>query len=438
MRPLATTLVALLLALNTYAQAPQKMSYQTVLRNSSDMLIANTLVGMRIGIRQGSPTGTAVYVETHTPTTNSSGLVSLEIGTGTIVSGTFAGIDWENGPYFLETETDPDGGTSYSITGTSQLLSVPYALYAKASGGGRTYLVLTGDVTDAEAAQILQHEVGPQTQFIWIMNTTQLTTVDFPGISELVEVKIEKNSALSSVSFPDLTNVWSNLSAQNNAALTSLNVPALTNVNVDLRVLYNASLPILNLPSLTACGSFSAGGAGSAMTSVNAPLLATVSGSFSVGSSPALTTLDLPALTSSFAFYVGMNPSLTSVNTPLLTDVSGTFTVGQNASLTSLNIPSLATVSIGDGVYVTGNTSLTTLSVPALYHVFDTRFYVSGNAFSSSTVNGLLAELAAINPSISTWRIRLEGQIPPAPPTGQGILDKATLINNGNPIVETD
>jgi hypothetical protein len=82
MRNIAPTLVALLLALNLFAQAPQKMSYQTVLRNSSDMLIANTLVGMRIGIRQGSPTGTAVYVETHTPTTNTNGLASLEIGSG--------------------------------------------------------------------------------------------------------------------------------------------------------------------------------------------------------------------------------------------------------------------------------------------------------------------------------------------------------------------
>jgi hypothetical protein len=110
------------------------MSYQTVLRNSSDMLIANTLVGMRISIRQGSPTGTAVYVETHTPTTNTNGLASLEIGSGAIVSGTIAAIDWANGPYFIETETDPNGGTAYTITGTSQLLSVPYALYAENGG----------------------------------------------------------------------------------------------------------------------------------------------------------------------------------------------------------------------------------------------------------------------------------------------------------------
>lgn len=113
------------------AQAPNKMSYQAVIRNSSNVLVTNTSVGMRISILQTSPSGSAVYVETQTPTSNANGLVSIEIGGGTVVSGTFSSIDWANGPYFIQTETDPAGGTNYSITGTSQLLSVPFALYAQ-------------------------------------------------------------------------------------------------------------------------------------------------------------------------------------------------------------------------------------------------------------------------------------------------------------------
>ena len=117
-----------------FAQAPEKMSYQAVVRNTTNNLLVSQNVGMQISILQGSATGTAVYVETQTPTSNTNGLVTLEIGGGTVVSGNFTTINWANGPYFIKTETDPAGGTSYTITGTSQLLSTPYALYAKTSG----------------------------------------------------------------------------------------------------------------------------------------------------------------------------------------------------------------------------------------------------------------------------------------------------------------
>ena len=116
-----------------FAQAPEKMSYQAVVRNNNNVLVSNHAVGMRISILQGSATGTAVYTETQIPTTNANGLIAIEIGTGTVVTGTFSNIDWANGPYFVKTETDPNGGTAYTLTASNQLLSVPYALYAKKS-----------------------------------------------------------------------------------------------------------------------------------------------------------------------------------------------------------------------------------------------------------------------------------------------------------------
>ncbi|MCW3070740.1 MAG: hypothetical protein JWO44_630 [Bacteroidetes bacterium] len=120
----------------SFAQAPQKMSYQAVVRNASNALVTSSPVGMQVSILQGSATGTAVYVETQSASTNVNGLVTIEIGNGTPVSGTFAAIDWSAGPYFIMTETDPAGGTTYTITGTTQLMSVPYALYAETSGTG--------------------------------------------------------------------------------------------------------------------------------------------------------------------------------------------------------------------------------------------------------------------------------------------------------------
>lgn len=130
---IVNTAIMLLIAMNMFAQAPQKMSYQAVIRNASNALVVNQNIGMQISILQGSPNGTVAYAETQTPMTNTNGLVSVEIGTGTVVSGDFTLIDWAAGPYFVKTETDPTGGTNYTITGTTQLLSVPYALYAKST-----------------------------------------------------------------------------------------------------------------------------------------------------------------------------------------------------------------------------------------------------------------------------------------------------------------
>jgi FlaG/FlaF family flagellin (archaellin) len=127
-----------LISSSIFAQAPQKMSYQAIIRKSNDSLLVLSQVGMRISIVQSSPTGTVVYSETQTATTNANGLVSLQIGMGTAVSGTFAGIDWAAGPYYVKTETDLSGGTNYTIISSNELLSVPFALYAASSGGNAT------------------------------------------------------------------------------------------------------------------------------------------------------------------------------------------------------------------------------------------------------------------------------------------------------------
>jgi uncharacterized protein (TIGR02145 family) len=144
MKKLFTIIAAVLLTASLFAQSPEKMSYQAVVRNSSQELVVNQSIGMQISILQNSENGSAAYVERHFPATNANGLVTLEIGTGTIVSGNFTTIDWANGIYFIKTETDPTGGTNYTITGTSQLLSVPYALHAK------TAETVSGGITETD------------------------------------------------------------------------------------------------------------------------------------------------------------------------------------------------------------------------------------------------------------------------------------------------
>ena len=155
MRKLFTILVAVLLTATVWAQSPEKMSYQAVIRDASDNLITDTQIGMQISILQGSASGTAVYVETQVPTTNANGLVSLEIGAGTVESGDFATIDWANGPYFIKTETAVEAPlTTYTITGTSQLLSVPYALHAKTAES------VTGGITETDPSVPIGTQIG--------------------------------------------------------------------------------------------------------------------------------------------------------------------------------------------------------------------------------------------------------------------------------------
>jgi len=141
MKKLISKIVVLLLftlnfSLSTLlAQAPQAFKYQAVVRDNGGNVLTNHIVNFKISILKSSASGTAVYVETQKDTTNPFGLANLKIGNGTFVSGSFTTINWGNDEYFVKIEFDVNGGSSFQTMGTSQLLSVPYALYSQASGG---------------------------------------------------------------------------------------------------------------------------------------------------------------------------------------------------------------------------------------------------------------------------------------------------------------
>jgi hypothetical protein len=137
------TLAILLFTVIAFAQAPNKMSYQSVIRDNKGVLLADKKVSIQISILKGSEKGEAVYVETHKTNTNTNGLVTLEIGAGENSRGKFSEIDWANGSYFIKTATDARGGSDFNIVGISELLSVPYALHAKTVANG-----FSGDFND--------------------------------------------------------------------------------------------------------------------------------------------------------------------------------------------------------------------------------------------------------------------------------------------------
>ncbi len=128
LKQLLLTGIAVLLCTTMYAQAPQKFNYQAVARNNN-VIIANTVVGIRIDIKDAQ-NGTILYQEVQGPTTNEFGIFSIEIGNGAVFIGSFSAIDWKSGSKWLEVEMDPIGGSNYISMGTSELLSVPYALQA--------------------------------------------------------------------------------------------------------------------------------------------------------------------------------------------------------------------------------------------------------------------------------------------------------------------
>jgi hypothetical protein len=221
-KQISTTILAVLVSVCVWAQAPQKMSYQAVVRNADNTLVANQNVSARIWVLQGSANGTAVYIETQTAVTNANGLMTLSVGEGTSVSGSFGTIDWANGPYFLKTEIDPAGGSSYALETVQQLMSVPYALYANEAGNS-----FSGDYND-------------------LTNTPEIPTVP-------TNVSAFTNDAgyLTAATVQSAVTIPTNVSAFTNDAgyITAAQVPA--QVNADWNATSGAA-EILNKPTIPA------------------------------------------------------------------------------------------------------------------------------------------------------------------------------------------
>ncbi len=160
MKKLILFVTGIILMSGVLAQTPQGITNQGVVRDGNNHLLVNSPIGKRVSILQGSIDGTAVYVETHALTTNSYGLITYVIGFGNAVEGSFADIDWSDGPYLLKTESDLSGGTNYSITGVTQFLSVPYALHSETAKTLSEEIVETDPLFMASpAADILSDDI---------------------------------------------------------------------------------------------------------------------------------------------------------------------------------------------------------------------------------------------------------------------------------------
>jgi hypothetical protein len=206
MKRIILSLVAIvIISLSSFGQAPEGFKYQAVVRDAGNVILNNQAVGMRMTIHQGFVGGTTVYQETFATTTNAYGLVNLEIGSGTVVSGDFSTIDWSTGPYFIETAVDVTGGTSYVVMGTSQLLSVPYALYAKYAGSS-----LTDNVDDADNNPTNELQaVSFSNDTLYLSNGGQVYMGDY-GIDLVDDADADPINELQAISFSNDTLYLSN------------------------------------------------------------------------------------------------------------------------------------------------------------------------------------------------------------------------------------
>jgi len=165
MKNLLFTLACLLIVSTIWAQVPQSFKYQAVARDASGVVINNQAVGVQMSIVQNSIYGASIYVETFTATTNNFGLLNINVGTGAVVIGDFATIDWSADTYFIKIAMDLTGGTNYLTYSISQLMSVPYAIHAKTaeSANENDPIFLTWD--KSEGISITESQISDLSHF---------------------------------------------------------------------------------------------------------------------------------------------------------------------------------------------------------------------------------------------------------------------------------
>ncbi len=302
------------------------------------------------------------------------------------------------------------------------------------NGGKATIILNDESITNAEAQAKINNDLGPNTQTIKIYGCSNLTAVDLSKLASALEIAIYSNSNLQSVNLQNLKTCDMTLNISYCPALVNLNLTALEKIP-GISFVSNGTIS-LNLPNLRQGGSFGLTD-NSNLSTISVPLLAYCK-SIYIARNSSLGTLSFPSLTN-------ITGKLTFVYDDLLTNVSfpilssaGTFDFTSNIALPSLSFPSLTKLTDslnGSGVFSCPNLHSVTLNNLGIFK--NTLFQVVNSSLPSSQVNYLLSKFVSINPPITNKSILLYQNTPLAPPTGQGISDKATLITNGN-TVQTD
>ncbi len=398
-----------LLSVVAFSQAPQFLNYQGIARDASNNIITSN-IGIKFEILQGSSSGTLVYEETNTIIPSAAGVFTAAIGGGSLVVGTFSGINWANGPYFITVSIDPAGGTSYSTVGTSQLLSVPYALYAQTSGSSQTFIagngitINSGTITNAAPNQTVNISgpgvLGAYPNFT--VTSTPATTVT-AGNSNITVSGASPSYTISSVPSLSLSGAQLSISNGNTVnlptgttytngsgiALTSgtiitntapdQTVTIANGTNVNVTGVY-PNFVVNSTPSLSIAGNTLSITGGTSVVLPGPPVLTPSTGISILGGTITNTapnqtvTVTGPSVTGSYPTYnvaaqttsvtagnsnitvSGSAPNLTVASSPTLT------VAGNNLSISNGNTVPLPSYSAGAGLALSGASPNFTLS----------------------------------------------------------------------------
>lgn len=475
--------IFLVISQSVYSQIPNNLSFQAVIRNASNQLVVSSPVGIRVSLLQGGINGTAVYSETHNVTTNTNGLVTLEIGGGAPASGIYNAIDWSKGNYFIKIEADPAGGSNYSIVTSSQILSVPYALYAKKSADvdslaaklkaidslvsanafiGENTIFITGDIDEIGVADKIKNEFGNATQQIIVSRCTQLKKLDLSFINRWVRFDISDNPVLSEINLSNIPILQSGANIYQNPQLNIVDLSKVQEVRCIPNIQNPESIQI-NGPTLSQLflnnlkkiyfASLYIGGPnfknytnnnlseiyfsflqveGSQNISFNNLIMATT---LYIGGT-STDTINLKRLKKADNLY--LYDRMQKINLDSLVE-TGFFVINDNSGLLkTIEFPSLQKISN----FSIAAKSLQSVSIASLNSIMSTAvdnasFGING-LLSSIEINSILAKLVAILPQASSLqssvRISLKQNFP-APPTGQGLIDKQILISRGHTVI---
>ncbi|MBL0358951.1 MAG: leucine-rich repeat protein [Chitinophagaceae bacterium] len=394
------------------------------------------------------------------------------------------------------------------------------------SNGGKTAIVLRGDITNSEAQAKIVAEAGPSTQVIKIIECTNLTSVDLSMVSgSVTQLMIQNNSQLQNVTFGGITSIEDTFLISNCPQLTSISLPQLEKINAQLRVI-NSSLVSLSLPGLKKVTGSIIITDNSNLLSVSMPVLtnATTGYALSIQNNQKITSISMPALIKASSFNISSNRKLSTIDFASLVSTTNGMNFTQDSSLTAISFPSCTSIGALEMLNITFDTSLTSVSMPVLTTAGNLNFhknvnlqslsfpafpytqggitvqfsaltsfsfpslthadgfginnnplltmvdfpaltslgsingyqsisfnsllttitwpnltsiranefyYFRGNRLPSSKVNEILAKLVVTHPTVSTIILT---QVVAAPPTGQGVTDKATLVNWGNTV----